>query len=243
MRPTVRITADGSHTLYVPEIDETYHSIYGAISESTFIFIEQGLKFCCKDTIRVLEIGFGTGLNTLLTAMEANRTQKKIHYTTLEQYPVPLSDTMVLNYSELLETDTDFFDKIQHAPWETDVVINPFFVLHKVKTDFTTCALTGMYDVIYFDVFSPEKQPELWTEYGFQKIIEHCNPNAVLTTYCAKGVVRRALQKVGFRVERLPGPPGKREVIRAVKDRKTVRNNSLLSSAFFVSFAFLIIRV
>ena len=209
-------TADGSHTLFVSEIEESYHSMYGAIQESTFIFIEQGLKKCPKNSLQVLEIGFGTGLNTLLTALEAERTRKKIHYTTLEQYPIPIQNALLLNYPKLLEDSGDFFEKIHRAPWERDIEINPFFVLYKVKTDCTTYTLTGMYDVIYFDAFSPEKQPEMWNESVFQKIAEHCNSGAVLTTYCAKGTVRRALQKVGFRVERLPGPQGKREILRGI---------------------------
>jgi len=210
----IQTTADGSHTLYVPDMDETYHSVYGAIQESDFIFIEQGLRVCSKDFIQVLEIGFGTGLNALLTALEAGRTKRKIHYTALELYPVSEQNTCLLNYPVLLETDGEIFTKIHHSSWNMDVEINPYFVLHKINADFTTCALTGMFDVIYFDAFSPEKQPEMWREAGFAKIIEHCNKDAVLTTYCAKGIVRRALQKVGFQVERLPGPPGKREMLR-----------------------------
>ena len=204
----IQTTADGSQTLFVPEIEESYHSMYGAISESTLIFIEQGLKKCLKSAIRVLEIGFGTGLNALLTALEANRTHKKIHYTTLERYPVPVQNALLLNYPELLENSGKLFDNIHRASWDTDVEINPLFVLHKVNADFTAYTLKGMYDVIYFDAFSPDKQPEMWEESGFQKIAEHCNPDAILTTYCAKGTVRRILQKVGFQVERLSGPQG-----------------------------------
>jgi tRNA U34 5-methylaminomethyl-2-thiouridine-forming methyltransferase MnmC len=213
----IQTTADGSHTLFVPELNESYHSIHGAIRESTFIFIEQGLKQCSKNDIRVLEIGFGTGLNALLTSLEAVRTKKRIHYTALELYPVPEQDILLLNYPELLENAGCLFDKIHRAPWETAVKINPFFVLQKIKTDFTTYPLTGMYDVVYFDPFSPEKQPEMWQESGFQKIDEHCNSEAILTTYCAKGSVRRLLQNVGFLVERLPGPPEKREILRGRK--------------------------
>lgn len=213
-RPIIQLTADGSHTLYVSDIDETYHSVYGAISESMFIFIEHGLRTCRNETVRALEIGFGSGLNALLTALEADKTKRKIHYTALELYPVLVQDALMLNYTDLLENSNVFFDKIHRAPWEEDVEINSFFVIHKVKTDFTTCRLTKMYDVIYFDSFSPEKQPEMWEKAGFWKIYAHANPNAVFTTYCAKGSVRRTLQKVGFRVERLPGPPGKREILR-----------------------------
>ena len=214
MIPIIRKTADGSNTLFMPELDETYHSLFGAIQESTFIFIEQGLKMCRKNSIRVLEVGFGTGLNTLLTALEAKRAKKVIYYETLELYPVSIGDAQLLHYPESLENCGELFDRIHLADWEADIAINPFFVLHKVKTDFTKYELTGTYDVVYFDAFSPEKQPEMWQEAGFRTIIEHCNPDAIFTTYCAKGAVRRVLQQVGFRVERLPGPPGKREVLR-----------------------------
>jgi len=216
----LQTTADGSHTLFDPEIDESYHSIHGAIQESTYVFIEQGLRVCELNTIRVLEIGFGTGLNALLTSLEACRAQKRIHYTTLELYPVSEKQIRLLNYPELLEKCGDMFIKIYQATWEKDVEINPYFILHKVQTDFTTCSLSGVYDVVYFDSFSPEKQPEMWEESGFRKIAEQCNPDAILTTYCAKGSVRRILQKVGFRIERLPGPPGKKEILRA---RKIIR--------------------
>jgi tRNA U34 5-methylaminomethyl-2-thiouridine-forming methyltransferase MnmC len=217
MQSIIQTTADGSHTFFVPEIEESCHSMYGAIQESSFIFIEQGLRTCVKNDVRVLEIGFGTGLNALLTALEAQQNQKRIHYTTLELYPVPLQKVRLLNYPDLLKNSGNLFDRIHTASWETDVEINSSFVLHKVKTDFTAYTLTGMYDVIYFDAFSPEKQPEMWTESGFRQIAEHCNPEAILMTYCAKGNVRRMLQRVGFRVERLSGPPGKREILRAVK--------------------------
>ena len=213
----LQTTADGSHTLFVPDIEESYHSMHGAIQESTFIFIEQGLRKCPKHAVQLLEIGFGTGLNALLTALEAGHTKKSIHYTTIELYPVSEQTVRSLNYPELVENSGDLFEKIHRANWEIEVEINPYFVLQKLKTDFTTYFLTGMYDVIYFDPFSPEKQPEMWEESGFSKIADHCNPDAILTTYCAKGTVRRTLQRVGFRVERLTGPPGKREILRAIR--------------------------
>ena len=215
LQTIIQTTADGSHTLLVPEIEETYHSVHGAIQESSFIFIEHGLKVCRKDPVCLLEIGFGTGLNALLTTLEANRTGRKIHYTTLELNPVSEQHALLLNYAALLENSGDLFEKIHEAVWETDIHIHPFFTLHKVRADFTTYAFTRMYDVVYFDAFSPEKQPEMWSDACFQKVFDHCNPEAVLTTYCAKGTVRRVLQKVGFKVERLPGPPGKREILRA----------------------------
>jgi tRNA U34 5-methylaminomethyl-2-thiouridine-forming methyltransferase MnmC len=124
----------------------------------------------------------------------------------------------LLNYPQLLENSGNLFAEIHRADWDIEVAINPFFTLHKVMADFTAYTFTGMFDVVYFDAFSPEKQPEMWHEAGFRQIFEHCNPEAVLTTYCAKGTVRRALQKAGFQVKRLPGPPGKREILKAVKN-------------------------
>ena len=223
MQTRIQTTADGSHTLFVPDIGESCHSMHGAIQESTFVFIEQGLRICLKSSVRILEIGFGTGLNALLTALEADRTQTHIYYTTLEKYPLPIQNIRLLNYPKILEDSGELFDKIHSAPWEIEVAISPFFVLHKVNADFTTYTLTEMYDVIFFDAFSHEKQPEMWSEAGFRKIIEHCNPDAVFTTYCAKGSVRRALQKVGFLIERLPGPSGKREILRGIRNH-TITN-------------------
>ena len=214
------LTEDGSHTLRVAEIDECYHSIHGAVQESAHIFINAGLKeFMPVDEIRVLEIGFGTGLNAFLTLLEAEKINKSVHYTTLELYPLPVDEVLQLNYPETLNGDRGLFEKIHHSVWDEDNDISPFFTLRKIKADFTGCVLSGFYDVIYFDAFSPEKEPEMWSEVCFKKIYEHSGSGAVMTTYCAKGVVRRAMQSAGFVVERLPGPPGKREILRGRKVR------------------------
>lgn len=210
------LTADGSHTLYVPEIDENYHSTHGAVQESKHIFIEAALLFCKKTTINILEIGFGTGLNALLTAVEAAKLAKTIHYTTLEKFPIPTKTALQLNYSELTAQNL-MFENIQKAEWGKVVEINNGFSINKIECDFTEATFNEKFDLVYFDAFSPEKQPEMWTEKQFLKIYNACNAGAILTTYCAKGVVRRTLQAVGFNVERLPGPPGKREILRAIK--------------------------
>ena len=212
------ITEDGSHTLFVSEIDECYHSSHGAIQESRHIFIEAGLKHCAKKEIRVLEIGFGTGLNAFLTLIEAEGSDKKIQYTSLEKYPVGVEKAQKLNYPEELSLESrDVFEKLHTSDWNQDIQINSSFTLNKIEADFTCYTSDNQFDVIYFDAFSPEKQPEMWTAEQFEKLYNCCNFEAVLTTYCAKGDVRRAMQQAGFKVERLQGPPGKREILRGIK--------------------------
>lgn len=209
------LTEDGSHTLFVPEIEECYHSSHGAIQESRHIFIEAGLKQCSKSEINVLEVGFGTGLDAFLTLIEAERSGKKIHYTSLEKYPVEIEKAMQLNYPEILSpANLTIFEYIHTSTWNMDVEMTPYFTLKKIVTDFTLYVPEDKFDVIFFDAFSPEKQPEMWTQERFEMIFNYCNSGAILTTYCAKGAVRRAMQAAGFTVERLAGPPGKREILR-----------------------------
>jgi len=213
------MTSDGSHTLYVPEIDENYHSTHGAILESRHIFIEAGLKQCAKSEIHVLEIGFGTGLNAFLALLETENGDQKIHFTTLELYPVEIDKALKLNYPEELSPENRLnFEKLHTSEWNKKIQITPNFTLNKIITDFTFCNFTDTFDVVFFDAFSPEKQPEMWTLYQFERIFKVCNSGAILTTYCAKGMVRRAMQEAGFKVERLPGPTGKREILRCMKD-------------------------
>jgi tRNA U34 5-methylaminomethyl-2-thiouridine-forming methyltransferase MnmC len=218
MHSELRITEDSSHTLFVPEIDECYHSIHGAVQESRHIFIESGLNQCRKSEINVLEIGFGTGLNAFLTLVEAEKTKKLIHFTSLELYPVELEKAFQLNYVQLISPEFKMsFEDLHIADWNLDVQISPFFKLQKIKADFTQYDFNEKYDLIYFDAFSPEKQFEMWSVEQFEKLYNCCNFDGILTTYCAKGEVRRAMQKAGFKVERLQGPPGKREILRAIK--------------------------
>lgn len=212
-------TADGSNTLFVPELNEHYHSVKGALTESEHIFINMGLKHSTVSAPHVLEIGFGTGLNAFLTLLEAERSNRSVRFTTLERYP--LNETVVrsLNYPEHIAPEhAASYDALHQAEWNTPVSISPHFTLCKIETDFTTYHFKDSYDVIYFDAFAPEKQPEMWSQTLFENLFRQTNPGGTLTTYCAKGVVRRMLQAAGFTVERLPGPPGgKREILRAVK--------------------------
>jgi len=218
MNSELLITEDGSNTLYVPEIDECYHSSHGAIQESRHIFIEAGLKQCRKSEINVLEVGFGTGLNAFLTMIEAERNGKQIHYVSLEKYPVEAEKALRLNYPEELSPEKRSCFELMHlSAWNEKVQVTPFFSLEKIETDFTQYTPVDKFDVVFFDAFSPEKQPEMWMQERFELIYEYCNDAAILTTYCAKGVVRRAMQAAGFTVERLAGPPGKREILRGVR--------------------------
>lgn len=217
MERIIERTADGSATLFVPELDEHYHSVKGAQTESQHIFIDLGLKAATAARLRVLEIGFGTGLNALLTLDAAEESCKKVHYTGIELYPLPWTVVKQLGYS-----DSPFFEALHSAPWEEDSVISPYFTLRKLQADFTKEAPEAFgrpFDLIYFDAFAPEKQPEMWSQELFNRLYVSMNSGGILTTYCAKGVVRRMLQTAGFTVERLPGPPdGKREVLRGRKD-------------------------
>lgn len=217
MKRIIEHTEDGSATLFVPELDEHYHSVKGARTESQHIFIDMGLKASAAPQPHVLEIGFGTGLNALLTLETAEQEKRNIHYTGIELYPLTWEEVSALGYSE-----HPLFKKLHTAPWEEDVEISPHFTLRKIKIDakvLITDTLSLNPDLVYFDAFAPEKQPEMWNEQLFRSLYVYINTGGILTTYCAKGVIRRMLQAVGFRVERLPGPPGgKREILRATKE-------------------------
>jgi tRNA U34 5-methylaminomethyl-2-thiouridine-forming methyltransferase MnmC len=222
MKTEFEITEDGSHTLFVPELNEHYHSTHGAVQESMHVYINAGFRQCTKEEIHVLEIGFGTGLNTFLTLLESEKNKKKIVYTSLELYPISLTDARKLNYtSQICPEKADVFLQLHESGWEKRVDINNRFSLLKLNRSVTendSLALDEIFDVVYFDAFAPEKQPEMWSQKIFNDIFSICNPNATLTTYCAKGVVRRMLQDAGFTVERLEGPSGKREILRGKKD-------------------------
>lgn len=213
------LTEDGSTTLYNEIIGEHYHSTHGAIQESQFIFIKDGLNECKKDEIHILEMGFGTGLNAFLTMLEAEKTGKKIHYHTVELYPISVEQAKTLNFAQILapKKNEDFL-KLHTSKWGEISKISTNFEMLKIQGDFNSLDFNELrFDVVYYDAFSPEKQPELWSLDLFKKIYDACNPNAILTTYCAKGYVRRNLQAAGFTVHRLPGPPGKREKLSAMK--------------------------
>ena len=212
-------TADGSYTLFVPELDEHYHSVKGALTESEHIFINMGLKHSSALRPRILEIGFGTGLNAFLSLLEAEKSQRYVHFTTIECYPLDMETIRTMNYPAKVAPDHNAeYEALHQAPWNKDAAITKHFTIHKIEADFTSYQFPKGYDVIYFDAFAPEKQPEMWSQELFDQLFNILSPGGILTTYCAKGIIRRMLQAAGFTVERLPGPPGgKREILRATK--------------------------
>ena len=215
MRTTsIEITADGSPTLFLPEINEHYHSVNGAVQESQHVYITAGFNQCTQNPIHVLELGLGTGLNVLLTAMEAERRGVQVIYTALEKYP--LSNEIAGNLHYFAEK-SEWFQQIHAMEWEKPLALASFFTLHKIRTDFRDFSYSGKYDVVYYDAFAPDKQPEVWSQELLDALFKAMHPAGILTTYCAKGHIRRMMQRSGFSVERIPGPPGKREMLRARK--------------------------
>lgn len=211
-------TYDGSHTLYVPSLKEHYHSVHGAVKESGTVFVRNGLLSLDKKNISILEIGFGTGLNAFLTYLESKKRGIEIRYTGIEPFPLPAEIYSRLNYAELLDPSArEVFLTLHECSWDVFSTISEGFQLKKVRTDIRKITYEERYDLIYFDAFAPDVQPELWKEEIFQQIAEATKPGGVLVTYSSKAEIRRRLKKTGFEVSKLPGPPGKREVIRAVK--------------------------
>lgn len=222
MKREIINTGDGSTTIHLPEWNEQYHSIHGAIQEARHVFIEMGLKKILESErpeISILEIGFGTGLNALVTWQESLKVPVKIAYTGVEAYPVEAGEALKLNFSsEIKEEETpEIFNLLHSLPWEKPENLTPDFVLHKQKKFFQDIKDREKYHLVYFDAFGARVQPELWTATIFSKMYDALLPKGILVTYAAKGSVRRAMLEVGFEVERLPGPPGKREMLRATK--------------------------
>jgi len=215
-------TADGSHTLLHPQTNETYHSVHGAIGESRHVFIEAGFRHLSpgKDRLNILEVGFGTGLNAMLTQLEAETLGIHVEYTSLETMPLGPGTWELLNYPRMLcSVDyTRVFEKLHLAAWGKAEEISTFFRLHKICIKLENYQPPERaFDLVYFDAFSPSVQPELWTPGIFEKIFTGMKAGSVLTTYSVKGEVTRALKTAGFRVEKIPGPPGKRQIARAFK--------------------------
>jgi len=217
-------TGDGSTTIHLPEWNEQYHSIHGALQEARHVFIEMGLKKVLgvkPSEISILEMGFGTGLNALVTWQATLNANVKVRYTGIEAYPVEKEEVKKLNFSSEIKEEQaqEIFGLLHELPWEEPGNLTPNFILNKQKKFFQDIEDRGLYDLVYFDAFGARVQPELWTPAIFSKMFHALKPGGILVTYAAKGSVRRAMLEVGFKVERLPGPPGKREMLRATKEQ------------------------
>jgi tRNA U34 5-methylaminomethyl-2-thiouridine-forming methyltransferase MnmC len=210
-------TQDGSHSLLNSELQEHYHSQHGALRESIHVFIKMGLAATAVNPISILEYGFGTGLNALLTFMEADVTKRNINYHSLENTPLPSDIWKSLNYGEQTN-EQERFNKLHECDWNTWVDVSEHFRLHKQQVTFEDFEpQVGQYDLIYFDAFAPRYHPEAWEEENVGKCYRALKPGGIWVSYCAQGAVRRRLQALGFQVERVEGPPGKREMLRGVK--------------------------
>lgn len=220
MKLELRQTADGSSTLYVADMDEQYHSLNGAVTESEHVFVKTGFDFHPKQDPVIFEVGFGTGLNALLTARRARMTGRSVNYVAVENYPLPREVTEELDYGRFVaEEDKQLYAGLHQCVWNEPVQLTPGFRLLKIKSDFTSLNwnLPEGTNIVYFDAFGPDKQPQMWEQAVFMRLYEQLLPGGVLVTYSAKGEVRRRLNAAGFRTERLPGPPGKKEMLRAIK--------------------------
>ncbi|NAY90325.1 tRNA (5-methylaminomethyl-2-thiouridine)(34)-methyltransferase MnmD [Muricauda sp. JGD-17] len=219
MKRRIIETGDGSKTIQIEDWGEQYHSKHGAVQEAYHVFIEHGLCLFHKTEVNLLEIGFGTGLNALITLLESEQLELTINYRGVEAFPVSQAEVIALDYGKHFRAKDceTVLKKMHDAPWEESVQLTDTFILQKQKKDFKDVTDKNLFNLIYFDAFGPRVQPELWTEEIFMKMYRSLQKNGTLITYSAKGSVRRALQTVGFLVERLPGPPGKREMLRATK--------------------------
>lgn len=219
----ITLTEDGSHTVLAKELNEHYHSTHGAVQESMHIFIGAGLHQACLDQeeLNILEVGFGTGLNVLLTIADPAVKDRKINYTALEPYPLMADIATELNYTAIpiLKPYREDFVIMHQQPFDIPNALNKTFCFTKLRVKAEESQFpASSYHLIYFDAFSPNIQPELWSPQVFQAMYACMKPGGILVTYCSKGSVKRALKEVGFRVETLPGPPGKNQITRAVKD-------------------------
>jgi tRNA U34 5-methylaminomethyl-2-thiouridine-forming methyltransferase MnmC len=232
LKRSIITTADGSKTIQIEEWNEQYHSIHGAIQEAKHVYIKSGLLFCIESLldnsresfeesqkISILEIGFGTGLNAFLTLLKAEELKQNIKYSGVEAYPILPEELQQLNYIEQLSAKhlQHAFEILHQSPWEKEIKVTSYFQLFKQQKQFQDVQEENTYDLIYFDAFGPRVQPELWTEHIFKIMYKALKPNGVLVTYSVNGSARRAMLSVGFLVEKIPGPPGKREMLRARK--------------------------
>ena len=216
------VTKDGSHSIYNSDLNETYHSVGGAIQESQYVYIDCGLKTLIPDfdRVNILEVGFGTGLNAILSVEEARKNQAEILYTTLEPFPLPVEIVEELNYPLFL--NDDFLEKkfysLHSSEWNNTTEILNNFRFTKIKSTLEDYTALEKFHLVYFDAFAPSKQAEIWNIENLRKVFEMLLPGGILITYCSSGKFKRDLKKAGFGIESLPGPLGKREITRAVKN-------------------------
>lgn len=211
-------TLHGDHTIFVPELNEHYHSTTGAIEEALHVYIQHGLKNMDTDKISVLEIGFGTGLNAFLSALYAKENNIEINYTGIEKYPLERKILSELNYADFFENSQLLFTQITDCHWGENNIIHPYFSLTKTEADINDIILPeNTYDIVFYDAFAPDKQPDMWTEILLQNIYNSLKINGILTTYTAKGFVKQNLRNVGFTVKRLKGAGQKRHMLNALK--------------------------
>lgn len=218
------VTRDGSSTVSIPAIGATYHSIHGAVQESMHVFIDAGLRYQqdrlpAGEIIRIFEMGFGTGLNLLLTSLETDRSGRAVYYESVEAYPLSNDLVPALNYVSALQRPelSELFLSLHQSPWGITQLLQPGFSYRKIASRLQDMSIDDLFDLVYYDAFAPSAQPELWTVEIFAMIAASIRTEGVLVTYCSKGDVRRALTAAGFKVEKIPGPPGKREMVRAIK--------------------------
>ncbi len=218
--PEIIVTGDGSHSLFDRSRNETYHSVHGAIQESKHVFIGAGLEYSLSvtgDAINVLEIGFGTGLNAILALLFSRQHSRLVNFTTVEAFPLPEEIWSQLNYADQLDA-ADEFVKVQSCSWGDRHAISDNFSLMKCHTRVETFTpAKSAYDVIFYDAFAPSRQPEMWHLSLLEKVCGGLRSPGVFVTYCATGQLKRDLRSLGLNVETLPGPPGKKEMVRALK--------------------------
>jgi tRNA U34 5-methylaminomethyl-2-thiouridine-forming methyltransferase MnmC len=223
MERKIIFTEDGSHTIAESGKNVTFHSIHGAIQESVHVFIDAGFKYIIiqlqDQQVNIFEMGLGTGLNVLLTFIEAEKLNQKIYYEAIEEFPLKENEAKELNYCEQLGRSDlkNIFLQLHTSEWEKEIHLSSHFIFKKYRTSLLNFSSTHFFDLIYFDAFAPKAQPELWTEEIFKKMFSILTVNGILVTYCSKGSVRRAMFAADFVVEKIPGAQGKREMMRAVK--------------------------
>jgi tRNA U34 5-methylaminomethyl-2-thiouridine-forming methyltransferase MnmC len=212
-------TNDGSTTIHLPELNESYHSKHGAIQEAYHVFIKNGLSLFEGKSVSILEIGFGTGLNSFITYLEAQKSNQTIDYVGVEAYPVAVEEALQMNYVKELNAnqEADIFKDMHEAVWEEKVAISDDFSLTKRQQLFQDINDEDAYNLIYFDAFGFRVQPELWSLEVFQKMYNALKINGVIVTYACRSSIKNAMIECGFKVEKLPGAPGKREMLRAKK--------------------------